>query len=387
MILFFISLSWLIFVLYFLSLISKPFFRRENLRIDSNLSLIEVPTLAVIIPARNEEANIERCVMALLNQRYPEHKYSVIVVDDNSHDNTAAIVKRIKANYPNVRLIEKTELPQGWTGKNHACWIGAQAAKAEWYCFIDADTTASPELLKTAIAFSIAKQIDLLSIIPFQQIISFSERLFLPSIFFTISSSINFKGVNDPSSPVAIANGQFLLFRQSTYQAIKGHSSVKNKIMEDIALAKMAKEKRYRFYWIFGFDLVKTRMYKSLAQIWEGFSKNMADIMGNRNIIDLLFTMIRSLLLAWMPVILPLVTWYALTKERQNIFNYYSFCFSALAGGLLFIYLLMTIKTFKIPRWYSFSLPLGFTMHALLTVNSFWKRTRGIRKWKDRTYA
>ena len=386
MLLFFITTAWFIFVLYFLYVIGKIYFTRELLVPSRSSGVLEMPFLSVIIPARNEATNIERCVTSLLNQSYPDDRYKIVVVDDNSEDNTAAIVRKIQAGHPRLNLAEAGDLPEGWTGKNNACWKGAALAEGEWYCFIDADTTAAPDLLKTAVEFAETHHIDMLSLNPFQELVSFSERLLLPAVFISIAASMSFTHVNDPSRPDALANGQFILFKQGVYEAMNGHSAVRNEIMDDIALAKVVKQSGYRLYWMFGDELIRTRMYQSFSDIWEGFSKNLGDIMRNDSALTSTFTAFKSLLLGWMPIMLPFLTGYGLSSGKGSVLGYWTFGLSLLGTAAILVFCLLTVKALKIPFGYVLSSPLGFTMHSLLALNSLWKRAKGERKWKGRRY-
>ncbi len=139
------------------------------------------PSLNVVLPVRNEATNIERCLAGLMAQTYPSERLNILVVDDNSTDETAALVRRVAESDPRVRLMEAGPLPSGWTGKSHACWRGALAGQSEWLCFVDADTVAAPALLSTALALAQDRAIDLLSLFPFVELDSFWERLIFPA--------------------------------------------------------------------------------------------------------------------------------------------------------------------------------------------------------------
>ncbi|MDH3976288.1 MAG: glycosyltransferase [Deltaproteobacteria bacterium] len=387
MLLFFIATSWLIFILYFLYRIGKAYFGRSFLPAEGKEKLSSHPFFTLIIPARNEEANIERCLTSFINQTYPHNKYKVIVVDDNSSDNTAAIVKRLKEGCPNVHLVKTGELPQGWTGKNNACRTGVEHAEGEWYCFVDADVSAEGQLIERALNFALARGADLLSINPFQELVSIAERLFLPGIFLSIASSINFSHVNNPEKPESLANGQFMLFKKSTYKKIGGHDAIRSEVMDDLAFARIIKEGGHRLYLLFADDMIRTRMYRELPQIWKGFSKNLIEIMKHESTITSVTHSIKFLFLGWMPVVLPLLTFYRPGACGND--PIYSWAFAiALAGSIImFITCFMAIKALKIPALYLLSFPLGFTMHAFITLNCLWQSKRGNIEWKGRTYS
>lgn len=384
---FIIAAIWFVFLSYFLFSFGRLYFGRKNLSPVKAQNRSELPFVSIIIPARNEEHNIKRCVTSLLNQTYPEKKYRVIVVDDNSSDNTASVVRRIGEKHPNLKIISAGPLPEGWAGKNNACRKGAEIADGEWFCFIDADVYAGEELLETAVSFAISGDIGLLSINPFQVLVSISERVFLPGIFLAIAYSMNFTRVNEPSRPEAIANGQFLLFDRRTYESIGGHHAVRNEIMDDLAFARIVKKSDFRLYWIFGENLISARMYRSLLHIWEGFSKNLTEIMRNHGAFGSIYTAMRSFLLAWMPVALPLWTFYNLGCGDNTLISNLAFGLSAIGAGAILLMYLMTAMALTIPFGYGLFIPLGLSLHAILTINSLWNRKRGKRQWKGRTYS
>jgi len=385
--LFLVSVAWLIFLLYTLSSIGKNYFERVVMTKPETSATLKNPFITIIIPARNEEANIERCLNSFLKQSYPPGQFEIIVVDDNSTDNTAPIVRSIMDNNPELLLVGAEELPAGWTGKNHACWTGSNHARGEWYCFVDADVVSEPRLLETAMHFADSKQLGLLSINPFQELISISERCLLPGIFYAIAASMNFKNANDPAEPDAIANGQFMLFKRSVYESTGGHLTVRNDIMEDIALARLVKRSGYPVCWVFGDDLIRTRMYQSFLNIWEGFSKNIADIMNIKSIGATIYICLKSLLIGWMPLILPLWACIHISQSEKDIFSYWGFGLAMAGSAIMFICALSTVRFLKIPLRYFIAFVLGLTVHTALTIDCLWRRKRGNRKWKGRTYT
>jgi chlorobactene glucosyltransferase len=384
--LFWVAFAWLVFLLYCLSSVGKNYFGREVMAVSRGPQHKSSPRLSVVVPARNEELNIERCLRSLLKQTYPTDKYEIIVVDDNSTDRTAALVRSIADDHPGLALYQAEPLPAGWTGKNHACWTGVQHASGDWLCFVDADVVAEPRLMETATRFAAAKQLGLLSLNPFQELVSFAERCLLPGIFFAIASSMNFKNVRNPGKPEAVANGQFMFFKRQTYNAIGGHRSVRGEIMEDMALAAIVKKSGSPIGWIFGENLLRTRMYRSVSNIWEGFSKNLLDIMGVRSPAAAIFNCVKSFLLAWMPLVLAVWTCFAFVRGGQDIFGYGTGALVFAACVAMMVAALFTVRFLRIAWWYLLCFPLGLTMHSALTIGSLWRSTSGRRKWKGRLY-
>jgi chlorobactene glucosyltransferase len=381
-----IAIAASLFVLYFLYVVGSLYATREILVHRERPVISERPFISIIIPVRNEEDNIEHCVSSLLKQSYPTDRYEILVVDDSSTDETVSIVRGLMAVHPAVRLAEAGDLPEGWTGKNNACRVGAELATGDWYCFVDADISAEKQLLTTTIAHAHANELDVMSVNPFQELHSFSERAFLPAVFVSISATMNFSKVNDPSRPEAVANGQFMLFRRTAYEKIEGHLAVRQEVMEDLAFARLVKNSGLRFYWTFGDGLIRTRMYKDLWQIWHGFSKNLADILGIKTVIGSIGTLAKSLLLGWAPIVLPLFVFLNLCGEQGLGVETLACVLSVVSALGLWILCVMIARALEIPFAYAFFFPAGFTLHGLLAVNSAWKRKKGRRKWKGREY-
>ena len=226
--------------------------------------------MSVIVPARNEAASLGACLNSIVSQQGV--RFEVIVVDDQSTDTTREIAR----SFADVRLIENTGLPDGWIGKNHAVWLGAQAASAGWLLFTDADTVHQPGSLRRSLDEAKENGADLLSYSPEQEVHSFWERALMPIVFAELTRTYRTVDVNDPKSPVAAANGQYLLIRRTVYDWIGGHQAIAGVLLEDVALAKRLKQSGRTIRFRYGGDAVRTRMYRSFRQMWEGWSKNLA---------------------------------------------------------------------------------------------------------------
>lgn len=234
-------------------------------------------TITAIVPARNEEASIESCVRSLARQ---EEIAEIVVVDDQSTDRTAEIVPGLMREIPSLRLLEGGAIPAGWLGKNHAVWKGAKHATGEWLLFTDADA----ELLNGAAAHAlqIAEEDSaaLVSFSPEQVTETWYEKALTPFVYCRLSKYFSYDAVNDPKSDAAAANGQFLIMRRDTYEAIGGHESVAAEVLEDVALAKRVKAAGYRIWFGSGAGVVRVRMYRSFRAMWEGWKKNLYLLIG-----------------------------------------------------------------------------------------------------------
>lgn len=348
--------------------------------------LEKAPSLTVIVPARNEAANIERCLNGLLAQTYPSQRLTLVVVNDGSTDDTATIVNRIIVSDSRVQMIESGPLPDGWTGKARACWRGAAVAQGEWLCFVDADTSAVPQLLSSAVAYAQAKGIALLSLNPFQELGAFWERLLIPAGFVVVELLMDLSRINNPATPEAAANGQFILIHRQAYEAVEGHAAVRKEILEDVALARTIKKAGYRIKLVGGMELIRTRMYADLKTLWEGLSKNAVDFVPNLPLAMLAGTSL--LLLGWLWLVLVLWTGVAIVTH-PGLATLLSFG-AAMAGTseimLLFVLHLKMARLFQIPLWYGLLFPVSLTLGGGIMLSSAWRRTTGRVAWKGRTY-
>jgi chlorobactene glucosyltransferase len=251
--------------------------RRSRTSIQTREPRADLPSLSIVVPARNEERQIERCVRSLLASRHPD--LEVIAVDDESSDATRAILGRIAADAPRLIVVDGAPLPPGWVGKSWALTQGAGVARGEWLLFTDADTVHEPPAASSAQQAAIDGGYDAVSLLTDQETVGIAERLFLPTILFVILLGIGaLDDVNDPRKrDTAIFNGQYLMASRAAYRAIGGHSAVRSEVAEDLELARLFKrDGRFRTLLAGSNALVRTRMYRSFGEIWRGFVKNFA---------------------------------------------------------------------------------------------------------------
>jgi chlorobactene glucosyltransferase len=249
--------------------------RSRHLDAESDVAPAPAPRVAVIIPARDESGPIARCVRAALASRYPA--FEVIVVDDHSRDGTADLARTAAAGDPRLRVVANPDLPDGWFGKQWACTTGAgAAADAELLLFLDADTAVAPDLLPRLVNGLRAREADLLSVMGRQELATFWERVVQPQVFLMLATRYGGSESINRSRRVAdkIANGQCLLVRRDTYDALGGHAAVRDKVAEDLALAQRWFAAGRRPMMVGGVPQLTTRMYTSLGAIVAGWRKN-----------------------------------------------------------------------------------------------------------------
>lgn len=234
----------------------------------------ETPLVSVIIPARNERRNIERCLRSVLASTYGN--FEVIVVDDHSTDGTGDLARAIAHDDPRARVIEAPPLPAGWFGKQWACASGARDARGELLLFTDADTRHSPDLLPRSVSALRARGAELLTVAGEQEMHSFWERVVQPQMFALLAMRYGgTEHMSHPRSPTdAIANGQYIFVRRTSYDAMDGHASVRDKVAEDMSLAQNFVRAGRPLAVLFGRDQLSTHMYASLSELIGGWRKN-----------------------------------------------------------------------------------------------------------------
>ena len=340
------------------------------------------PRVAIIVPARDESANIGACLAALLAQDYP--RLAIVVVDDESTDDTAAIVRRLSTQDRRIVLMQSPPLPPGWTGKVNACAAGARAVAdaAEWLCFVDADIRAQPALIASAIGAASREAIDLLTLAPRQELQSFAERLVLPCGFYLLSFSQNLARMQAADSDDAAATGQFMLIRRAAYEDVGGHAAVSRSIVEDLDLARLMKRRGHRVLMQDATALMSVRTYTDWATLWPGLARTLVDLLGGPT--ATLVTTAAGVTLAWAIVLIPAFDLAGCAAGTQNA------CLAAVpalvGAAAAFGLHLAGAAYFRIPLIYGLLFPLGYTAGAVIALDGLRRRTSGRVRWKGRIY-
>jgi glycosyltransferase involved in cell wall biosynthesis len=233
--------------------------------------------VSVIVPARNEEANLERVLCSLAGQQSVRE---ILVVDDNSRDRTAEIARALKEEIPRLRILRVDSLPEGWLGKSYAVALAAREAAGDWLLFTDADTEHLPGSLAATLEIAEREGADLLSLSPGQITPTWWEKAVIPLVYVHLARLYRFEDVSDPESPAAAANGQYLLIRRAMYERIGGHEAIRNQVLEDVELAKRVKTAGGKLIFLPGAEWVQTRMYRTFGEMWRGWTKNLFLLYG-----------------------------------------------------------------------------------------------------------
>ncbi len=261
--------------------------------------------VSVLIPARNEENNIEKIVVDVLNQNY--HNLEMLVFDDQSTDRTAAIVEELAQNDSRLSLISSTGLPEGWLGKNYACHSLAQLARGDYFLFLDADVRVSKELIHKLIGHMERHRLSLISIFPRQLMCSFGEKITVPLMNRILLSLLPLPLVRRSSfASLSAANGQLMFFEAKTYRELQPHQLMKQERAEDIAIAGLLKKKKLRIECLANSREISCRMYHHFREAVQGFSKNVAAFFGKSYLLALLYWLSGIAGIILIPCALPL---------------------------------------------------------------------------------
>jgi chlorobactene glucosyltransferase len=335
----------------------------------------DTPLVSVLIPARNEEATIERCVTSLLHSDYP--KLEIIVLDDDSRDRTYDLVHHISQKHHNLRIIQGEKLPPDWNGKNWACHQLAHAAKGEWFLFTDADTHHSPGSVSTALEAAGKSQSVFVTAIPGLTLRTWSEKLILPIIHFAFFALLPYNIMNFGSHcRLAIGIGPFLFMRRDCYFSCGGFEAIKTEILDDMALAKRAKRNKCKTTVIDGTGFVTVRFYGSFKEVWAGFSKNSFQAIGGSP-----HFLMGVALVCYFLFIYPYISLGGALCSHQSI-----------ALPLLLVLTISSIKItmasrFKTSVCYGLLHPLMVLLILLILFNSFRLSLFGKKfEWKERLY-
>jgi len=316
-----IYVAWFVlgFTFFQLGIAALNYFFREKLPISTDWTSNE--KISVLIPARNEEQHIGNILSDLSGE--DDNILEIIVFDDLSTDHTVEIVNQFIGTNEKIRLIRSTRLPEGWLGKNFACYSLANAAKGNYLLFLDADVRLEKEIVVSSVKFLQQKSLHLLSIFPTQLMITKGEKMTVPNMNFILLTLLLLPLVRKSSFPsISAANGQFMLFDADIYKKFQPHEKFKDKRVEDIEIARYYKKQKLKIACITGVKQVKCRMYENFGEAVNGFSKNVIHFFGNSYLLALFFWVVTTFgwLAIWFAFGLPTLAVYLLAVVCIRIF-------------------------------------------------------------------
>lgn len=339
----------------------------------------DVPLVSVLIPARNEERCIERCVRSLATQDYPN--IEILVLDDQSHDRTPEIVTTIAREHPSVRLLQGSPLPNGWVGKPWACQQLGREARGDLLLFVDADTWFAPEAIGRMVTAMRESGADVVSAIPWEETVTYGERLAIPTVHIAFLSPVPLDWIERHSNPdLAIAIGQFLGFTREIYERIDGHELVADRILDDLGIARVVKRHGGRILIVSAVESVGCRMYQSWDEVRRGFAKN-AFALHNERMAPAALTEISGAMLFVVPAALVAVNGF----RRRFTIN--GFWLPLLQYAIAVACRFQVNRRFRFPLIDSLTMPASIAAQLYILANSiWWRRHPDGYHWKGRNY-
>lgn len=358
---FYIAIFSFIFIIYqFITTLINFIFRQKIKNTDS----LDNTEISILIPVRNEEKNIADLIENLQNLKSPNTE--IIIYDDLSTDNTCQIIEKYINQNPNIKLIKGKELPEGWSGKNFACYNLAKNAHGKYYLFIDADVRLYDDIVPGVVAYLKKHNLGLLSIFPVQVLETFGEKISVPIMNYILLTLLPLILVHkSPFTAHSAANGQFMLFDADTYKRINPHEKFKNSHIEDINIARYYKKQNIKIACMTGDKRVQCRMYTSYQEALNGFAKNIFMFFGNQPVLAFMFWLLATV--GYLPVMFV---------SNSLLIIYFSL--------LIIIQSLYSILTKQNPvlNLLLFPLQLVFMLHVMLY--SIIKKNKKDYQWKGR---
>ena len=339
---------------------------------------VSTPKISIVLPARNESRNLSNALESLLAQDYSN--FEILVIDDHSEDNTFEIAQEFSRRDQRVRALKGAELPDGWRGKAWALQQGAGIADGNWLLFTDADMIHDPRTIRCALGLAQREKLDLLSIAPHMNCLTFWEKVMLPFFVAILNLVRPLHKSNDPKSNVALVSGGFLMMKALIFRHVGGYEQIHDAIAEDLRLAEFFKFHAYKIKTVVSRSKwVRTRMYDSFKAIWEGLSRHAFEV-SNYNPLRLC----SAVLLAYAVIVTPaMVGVYAMVVHDWRLAAYCAFP----------IVVMVALQSVLNSRWgislfYFFSFPLATFFYGMMMLDSMLSfYFRGGNLWKGRRYG
>ena len=371
-----ISFAWMFLIKSMISTIRwTPYLDRFEKKEHGN------PKVSIILPARNEEKFIGKCLDSLVDQDYAN--YEIIVIDDSSDDRTSQIISEYVKKSSKIIPVKAQKKPDGWMGKNWACMEGYKNATGELLLFTDADTRHSQNVVSLAVSHLLSLELDALSAIPRLLTMDFWTRITLPMISTFLHTRFSAIRVNDPTKKTAYFFGSFFIIKQKTYKAVGMHEGVKHEIIEDGALGKKVKESGHKMRIVRGDHLIEAVWARDKNTLWNALKRLMIPLylQSEKIAIGSFFAV---LFLLFIPF--PILAYSALRLESISFLVL--FMASLVASIMIYIGAVIEVKKLlQLRLVYAFFAPLGGLVVTLGFLSGLLQAKSSTVTWRGRSYS
>ena len=382
-----IFFSWIYFLIYTIKfLIHVP--KLQSFRSSNNVTH---PKVSVILPARNEEKYIQKCLKTLVEQDYPN--YEIIAINDSSTDKTGELIESFSLANSKIVYVNVESKPNDWTGKCWACYQGYLKSTGDLFLFTDADTNHSCISISLAVNHLLSKNLDALTAIPKILAFDFWTKITLPILWTLSLAKYSALHANNPNSKVGYFFGSFFLLTRKTYESIGTHKEVKKEIVEDGALGRKVKEQGFKLNVVHGRDHIHAVWARDPTTLWNGLRRLMISIYDREKINAYLMAFATFILLLFPLLIFPFSISMVLQYENisNNVFELSLLLLSLIIASILLLIItsVLELKSSILQNpIYSLFFPLSssFVFIAFLSsiINS---RSKYVVSWKDRMYS
>lgn len=384
-----IFISWIYFLIYTIKSLREV----PKLSIFTSHRNIVFPKVSIILPARNEERYIEKCLTSLLKQDYSN--YEIIAINDSSSDRTGEIIQKYSTINSKIIFINAKSKPEGWTGKNWACYQGYIKSSGELFLFTDADTTHSSSTISLAVNHLLAKDLDALTAIPKILANDFWTKITLPILWTLSVSRYSALKANDPKTNVGYFFGSFFIITKKAYEAVGTHRAVKEEIVEDGALGKKVKEQCFKLRVVHGEDHIHAVWARNYSTLWHGLRRLMIPLYKKEKIKAFMMVVATFFLLIYSLIVLPFLITIALDeKDVTVIISNYSLDLLLLFLTVMSILLLIITNVLQLKyavfqnSLYSLYFPIAGSFIFIAFLSSILNSGKhDVIKWRGRRYS
>ena len=360
----------------------------ESFRLTPYLDKFEnksktTPKVSIILPARNEEGFIGKCLDSLIKQDYPN--YEIIVIDDSSDDSTGKIISEYAKKNSKIIPVTAKPKPEGWMGKNWACMEGYKKITGELLLFTDADTKHSENVISLAVAQLFSFNLDALSAIPKMVTFDFWTNITLPMISTFLHTRFSALNVNNPSKKTGYFFGSFFIMKKETYEKVGMHEGVKQEIIEDGALGKKVKESGHKMRMVRGDHLIDAVWARDKGTLWNALKRLMVPLyLQNGKIAVGIFFAVLFLLFIPFPILAT-----SIVLPSENISAKILLIASAISSILIYTGAIIEVKMgLGLRTIYALFAPLG-SLTVVLGFLSGLIQAKGTSAitWRGRSYS
>ena len=338
------------------------------------------PKVSVILPARNEEKFIEKCLDSLVGQDYDD--YEIIAINDSSNDSTGNIMKKYSEKFSKVIFVDAKPKPDGWMGKNWACMEGYKKASGNLLLFTDADTVHTSSVISLAVSHLLSLDLDALTVIPRMLCLDRITKITLPMISTFLHTRFSALRVNDTSKNTGYFFGSFFIMKKSTYDSVGTHESVKSELVEDGALGRKVKESDFKMRMVRGEHLIDAVWARDSFTLWNALKRLMIPLyLQNARIAVASFFGV--LFLLFMPF--PILGYSVIFSSDSSLVL---FVISCIASSLVYLGgMLDAAKGLDLKLRYSLFAPVGgFIVACGFLAGLIQAKSKTAVSWRGRTY-